>query len=760
MNTPNHTASAGGQETAQGGEINLSHILDGLYDGRKLIGLITLAVALLGSLYAYMAKPVYEANLLIQVESSGGAGNLLGQASPLLEGKTASSAEVEIIRSRKVVSSAVDHLRLYIHAQPLQLPLIGSWLARRASTLSEPGLFGLGGYVWGTEHIHVSQFNVPDTLTGQLFSVTQGAGKSFTLGLPDGTALAGQTGQNNTWPSPQGPIELYITQLHAKPGAQFQLMRNSRLAIVEGLQASLLITEKGNQSGIIQVRLQGSSPTATAAILNAVGQEYVRQNIERKAEEAGKTLLFLEEQLPQIRQDLEAAETRYNEFRNRRGIVNLSAEGEGLLNQAVTVQGQQLELRQKRVELLSRFTPEHPSVQTLDRQLTQLQAQADSITQQSRELPQLEQETLRLTRDVKVSTELYAGLLNNAQRLKLVKAGQVGSVRLIDDAVIPERPVKPARPIIVLLSVLVGLLLGVAAVYLRKIMHGGLDDPNAIERRLGLTVYATIPHSDKQVDIFKTLKSLHKAKHPVRTSVLLSTVESTDPAVESLRSLRTALQFAMLDAPNKLLMVTGPTPGLGKSFIAANFASVLAAGGKRVLLIDADLRKGYLHEYLGMARGQGLSDLISGQQSPEAVIHRNVLPQLDLLTTGPLPPNPAELLMHERLPTLLQSLSAHYDHILIDSPPVLVVSDAAVLGRMVGTNFLVAREGQTNLGELEEAHKRLAQSGVPVKGVLYNDIQARPSRYGGKYGYRYVQYAYTQGPDTPSKTTHKGKKQL
>ncbi len=737
-------ATSAGKSLPDDGEINLAHILDSLYEGRRLILAMTAAVTLLGGIYAYMAKPIYEANILIQVEDTG-AGSVLGQASPLLEGKAAATAEIEILRSRMVVSRAVDNLRLYIQAQPVQVPLIGGWVSRRATGLSEPGFLGLSGYVWGTEQIEVSLFNVPDAFTGQAFTLTQGEGKSFTLSHPEGLALQGEAGKLNTWVTPKGIFEVHVQQIKAMPGARFELVRNSRLAIIEGLQASLMIAEKGNQSGIIQARLQGGSPSATASILNEVGRQYLQQNIDRKAEEAGNTLKFLDEQLPLIRQQLEAAETRYNQFRNASGVVNLSAEGDALLSQATSSQGQLLELRQKRLELLSRFTPEHPSVQTLDRQIAETQSTANRIAQQSRQLPKLEQEILRLTRDVKVNSELYASLLETAQKLRLVKAGQVGTVRLIDTAVVPERPVKPARPVIVLLSLLFGLAAGAAAVYLRKIMHRGIDDPNEIERRLGLSVFATIPHSAKQADLYKKIKTGIANKDKTSSPALLSMVDNADPAIESLRSLRTALQFAMLDAANNIVMVTGATPSLGKSFVSANFANVLAAGGKRVLLIDADLRKGYLHEYFGVARGMGLSDVISASQTPEAVIHRGVLPGLDLLTTGPLPPNPAELVLSDRLPALLRQLSANYDHILLDSPPVLLVSDAAVLGRLAGACFVVAREGHSTLGEVEEAHKRLAQSGVHVKGVLYNDIHPRASRYGSKYSYRYSHYRYTQG---------------
>jgi tyrosine-protein kinase Etk/Wzc len=218
-----------------------------------------------------------------------------------------------------------------------------------------------------------------------------------------------------------------------------------------------------------------------------------------------------------------------------------------------------------------------------------------------------------------------------------------------------------------------------------------------------------------------------------------------DPSIESLRSLRTALQFAMVNARNNVVLLTGPAPGVGKSFVSVNFAAVLAAGGKRVLLIDGDLRKGHLHQSFGQERGFGLSELVSGLSTLDQVLRRDLVPQLDFVSTGTLPKNPAELLLGERVASCLDELSKQYDVVLIDTAPVLAAADAGILAPNAGTVFLVARAAVTKAGEIAEAIKRLSQNGVDANGVLFNGLNLAHARYGygSKYGsYRYSAYEY------------------
>ena len=271
---------------------------------------------------------------------------------------------------------------------------------------------------------------------------------------------------------------------------------------------------------------------------------------------------------------------------------------------------------------------------------------------------------------------------------------------------------------------------------LRNSLRPGIKEPVEIESATGLHVFATVPHSPEQERLSKLIKAHAAGLH------LLATIAPDSPSIESLRSLRTALQFAMIDAANKVVLFSGPTPGIGKSFTSVNFAAVLAAGGKRVLLIDADMRKGHIHQFLGMQRGHGLSELITGAFTLADVVRVTDVANLEVITTGTLPPTPGELLTSPSIARLLQSLEANYDLVLIDTPPVLAVSDTQVLAPNAGTVFLVARADVTSIGEVQESTKRLQQVGVRVKGVVFNGFDTNRQRYGG-YGYKYSRYRYT-----------------
>lgn len=721
--------------------LDLASYLDFVIDHRWLIASVAMVVTLLGAAYAFMATPVYQANMLVQVEDSAGSSkNILGDLSGMFDLKTAATAEMEILRSRFVVSRAVENTYLYIDVQPKYFPVVGRWIASRNKILSEPGLFGGGGYVWGAEKADVVVFNVPEHLENQPFTLTADGKGAFTLMQEDaGIALTGKVGTLIKQSTADGDIELLVDRLEANAGAQFELTRKPKLAAVEKLQQALSISEKGKQSGILAVSLEGRDRIKTMQILNEIGHEYIRQNVDRKAEEAEKSLAFLEKQLPELKSSLEQAEVKYNALRNSRGTVDLGEEAKAVLQRSVMGQTRLAELKQKRAELLTRYQETNPLVEAVNQQIRTAASEMEAVNAKIKTMPETEQEVYRLTRDVKVNTDLYASLLNSAQQLRLVKASKVGNARLLDGAVKPLEPVRPKKAMIVGLALLVGVFLGLVCAFIRKSLSGGIDDPHEIEEMLGLTVSATVPHSKMQEALYAQIEG--KAK---KVSVLAHDAP-TDVAIESLRSFRTSLQFSMLGAKNNIVMITGPTPGLGKSFVSVNFAAVLASVGKKVLLIDADLRKGYLHRYFGSERSNGLSEVIAGELSLEKAISPGVLDNMDFLSTGALPPRPAELLAHANFEAVLEAVARKYDLVLIDTAPVLAVSDALVVAPHVGSIFSVVRGNVSVIGEIDETEKRLERAGSRVTGIVFNDLKPRTSRYGygSKYGkYRYAQYEY------------------
>jgi tyrosine-protein kinase Etk/Wzc len=720
-------------------ELDLVRYLDVLLANRRVIGVITAITLAVGAAYAVFTPPVYEADMLIQVEDSGMApSSLLGDASSLFDVKTQAAAELEILRSRMVVGKAVDTLQLYIDAKPKFFPVIGSWIASRNKHMSTPGLFGKGGYVWGAESLQIAAFDVPKSIEGETITLSVLSDGGFQLDNPDlNEPIRGHVGIPLQVTQDIGTFRLLVTELHAKPGAEFILVRNSQPKTVLSLQQDLNIAPKGKQSGIIGATLRGTDATLSATILNQIGQEYVTQNVERKTAEAQSSLSYLEGQMPRLKAKLSASEQRYNALRNKSGTFNLSQEGTAYLQESVASETTLLELKQKQAELMTRFAPGHPTLRALEKQIAAVSAKSSSVATRMKALPDIEQDSLRLMRDLQVDSDTYVNVVNNVERLKLVKAGKVGTVRQIDFANIPEEPVKPRKAMVLALAAMIGLMLGVVAAFFRDGLFGGLTNAHEIEQHTGMKVYGTVPFSPAQLTHAKAIYARLPGSH------LLAASGPNDAPIESLRSFRTALQFGMLGAANNRVVITGPTASIGKSFVSANLAAVLAAAGKRVLLVDADLRKGYLNQYFGKQRTSGLSDLLIETATIDDVIHRDVTAGLDFVSTGVLPPNSADLVQSDRMARLLEQFSERYDLVIVDTPPVLAVSDTANIASHCATVFLVARFKRTTIGELLETTKQLEQANVTVKGVIFNGLDAKGLRYGSKYGqYRYVAYEY------------------
>lgn len=696
-------------------------------------------------LYAFLAKPVYRADVVFQVEDTNSGSNKTttnnAPVAQIYDAKPAPSAELELLRSRMVVGKAVDSLKLNIETTPRYFPLIGSVLASVSTGLSTPGLFGWGGFAWGRESITVSQLEVPPQMEDKDIYLTAMGGNAYQLDVAtdDGKKAVGTVGSPLAVATPDGTVNILVSQLNAHPGIRFIVRHVPRILAISRLQDRLSINELGKQSGVIGMSLEGTSPARLAATLNAIGNEYVEQNVRRKAAEAEKSLAFLESQLPVLKQQLESAEARYNAARNQRGTVDLSEESKLILAQSVQIQARLQELRQKREELVVRFTGHHPTIEILDNQIASLTGQLNSVTEKIHQLPEIEQKVLRLMRDVKVNTDLYQTLLNDVQQLKLVRASKVGTARLVDAADVPFKPVRPNRLLISGMATVAGIFVGLLAVILRHTLNGGVADAEEIEQQTGMTVYSTIPYSAEQARL--------RTEGQGAAGVLAHQLPD-DPAMESLRGFRTALQFALLNSRNRVVLITGPAPGVGKSFICTNFAAISATPGHKIVLIDADMRRGSLNHSFGTPRSPGLSELLTGTPLSEGV-QRDVVPGVDFIPTGTEPPQSADLLNNPAMDRLLDELKSRYDIVLIDTPPVLAATDAGILSPKVGAIFLVARADSTTISELTATQRSIQQAGGEIKGVLFNGLNVEGRWY--RAHYRYGKYRYLNRYGTQAK---------
>lgn len=724
-------------------EIDLRDMLGVLLDRKWWILGTTLLFVMIGAAYAFLTPPVYQAQAMVQVESKmptiPGLADLTSLAGG---GSTAATTEVALMTSRTIVGTAVDSMQLDTVVEPNRFPLVGGFFARRFEGKS-PGevaapFLGMSRFGWGGESLLIHHLEVPKSLVNEPMTLVAGdAVGHFTLLNDSGDEiLKGQVGT----PVEAAGVKVEIESIRANPGSRFEVTKLRRLDVISQLQEDIRAAEQGKESGILRIVYEDVDPLRAEELVQNIANAYVRQNVDRSSAEAASQLQFVKDQLPTVRKQVEDAQVAMSTYQSRANSVDITMQTKGLLEQEVAVESSIQQLRLKQAEMDRSFTREHPAYRAMLKQIGDLEARKNGFRREVSALPDTQQELLRLTRDLQVSNELYTALLNQAQQLDLARAGTVGNVRIVDAAVADtSKPVKPRKGLIVLVSFLLGAFLSTGGAFLARMLNPGVEDPAQIEE-LGLPVYAAIPFSVSS-NLLKIQKGRGGKSRVVADgkSHLLAAAEPADLAVEALRSLRTSLHFAMMEAKNNVIAISGPRPGVGKTFISANLAAVVAQAGQKVLVIDVDMRKGTLHKVLGVSHVSGLSDVLSGKLAVSDAIHAVPgLEQMHYMTRGDIPPNPSELLMHPRFVQMLEELSTLYDLVIVDTPPILAVTDAAIVSSHAGSTLMVTRFGVNQPKEILLSMKRFEQNGVQVKGAIFNAVERRATGY---YSYGYYEYA-------------------
>lgn len=702
-------------------EIDLGKLFGLLLDGKWIILVTTMVFAVFGVAFAILSTPIYKADALIQIEAKkgGGISSLVGgDMGELFSSDSTATTEIEIIKSRMILGDTVEKFNLTTLVTPDYFPVIGKGIARLSGRVNQ---------------LQVSRFELPDfatTLEHQI--VVQDAEQgTYQLVRGDGKViLQGVAGEL----AEQDDYRLFVTGMEAESGFAFNIEKINELDAIDELKKNLSIAEKGKQTGIVELSLTGENPAQIRTLLDNISQNYFLQNVKRNSAEAEKSLSFLQSHLPDIKTDLDSSEDVLNRYRQENDSIDLSLEAKSTLEVMVKLEAQLNELTFKESEISQRFTTDHPAYKSLLDKRQVLLKERERINHQVQKLPKTQREILRMTRDVEVNQQIYVQLLNKVQELNVIKAGTVGNVRILDSAQAYAKPVKPKKPLIAVIATLLGAMASVGFVLVKAALHRGVENPDDIEA-LGLSVYASVPKSEMQQGFDKLMKRRKKDE-----LTLLAEYNPADLSIEALRGLRTSLHFAMMEAKNNILMISGPAPGIGKSFVSTNFAAVAAKTGQKVLLIDADMRKGYLQKPFGLQWENGLSDYLAGKLVLESCIKNCPVENLAIITRGQVPPNPSELLMHKRMEELLQWASEHYDLVIVDTPPVLAVTDPSIVGAHAGTTLMVARFGQNTAKEIDVARHRFEQSGIEVKGVIFNAVEKKAS---STYGYGYYNYSYS-----------------
>lgn len=701
-------------------EIDLLSLFYSLVDKWKIIVTITCITTICGILYAIFATPIYKADALVQVEQKVGNSLLKDFSSVITGSKPTSTTEIELIRSRMIIGKTIRDLSLDIEVKESFFPFFGKGWAR---------------IMGNNNKIALTRYNVDKDLEDVPLTLKVIDNQHYVILKDSDEILSGVVGEYET----NRYVSLLVSDIQAEPNTVFKVTKRSYLKVInDDILDNLSVADKGKDTGMLELSLLGEDPKLIQVILAQICANYLSQNVERKSEEAAKSLEFLKTQLPRIRAELDESENKLNEFRQKNDSVDLSLEAKSVLDSSVQLEAQLNELTFKEAEVSKLYTKEHPAYRSLLEKRQTLLNERAKLGEKISFLPQTQQEILRLTRDVKANNEIYIQLLNKQQELNISQASTVGNVRIIDNALTQPRPLKPKRILSIAIAFLLGLILSCGAIITSVVFRKTIDGVEQLDD-IGLNVYASIPVSDWQFKQNQTLKRIlkgHKRKN-VRARQLVSIGSPSDLSVEALRSLRTSLHFAMMEAKNNILAISGCSPQIGKTFITANLAVVIADLSKKVLLIDADMRKGYLHELMKVDAKPGLSDYLSGRLNIEQMIHKGQLNDyLDFIPRGMVPPNPSELLMHPRFKELLKWAETQYDIILVDTPPVLAVTDACIASQYAGTVMMVVRYGQNTVKEVELGLQRFEQNNINVKGAILNCVVRKTGNY-YQYGYNY-----------------------
>lgn len=707
-------------ENKDADEIDLSRLYGELIDHRKLIISVTAFFTLIALVYSLFSTPIYQADSLIQVEQKQANAILSNLSQMLPDSQPQSAPEITLLQSRMILGKTVDDLNLQAKIKQNYFPILGRGFSRLSG--DKPGI------------INVSRLYLPKTDDDiPELTLTVIDANKFTIQTDsfEAEVKVGELFEKNN-------ISIKVDEIQAKPGTSFTVEYLSKLKAINDLRDVLTVSDQGKDTGMLTLSLTGDDPVQIRKILDSISNNYLMQNIDRQAAQDAKSLEFLNRQLPQVRYDLDISEDKLNKYRQQKDSVDLSLEAKAVLDQIVNVDNQLNELTIRESEVSQHFTKEHPTYKALmEKRVTLLEEKA-KLNKRVSAMPETQQEVLRLSRDVDSGRAVYMQLLNRQQELNIAKSSAIGNVRVIDEAVTQPRPVAPKKILIVIGGIIFGLIVSVAIIALRVFLRRGIESPEQLEV-LGINVYASIPVSETFAkNITKGLKS--NKKKSVEYDEFLAIQNPADLAIEAIRGLRTSLHFAMMEARNNILMISGASPNAGKTFVSSNLAAIISQTGKKVLFLDADLRKGYTHKLFNVSNENGLSDYLAGKVDIKNCVKQIKTAGFDFISRGMVPPNPAELLMHSRFQNLLSWASDNYDLVIVDTPPILAVTDAAIIGNYAGTTLLVARFEQNTVKEIEVSAKRFEQSGVMIKGCILNGVVKKASSY---YGYGYSHYGYS-----------------
>lgn len=578
----------------------------------------------------------------------------------------------------------------------------------------------------------------------------------------------------------------------------YHFIVNDPVALAKYYRSKLQIETADKEGTIITLRAEGPVGEREVDFLNTLSSTYINSGLERKQEIAENTFIFIDEQIEIILDSLTRAEDQLLTFRLSNNVINLSREGEMAYEKLKRFHGQKTELKLKenyynylqtyveerndpktlisptladshdqvltaavqklqelyesREDLDFSVREDNPGLESINRRISsarlrileiiegliynnvlisdQINTEEQAVLDQLKALPLNEQQLLNIKRKYDLYNQFYTYLLQKRAEAGIQKASTISNIRSIDMARYDQIvQVGSDKMMIVLIALLLGLLLPAVIFFLQDLLDTRIREREDITNNTSIPIIGIIGHAPNPVDL------------PVKDA-------PNSAFTESLRRIRTNLQFILREPEQKVIMVTSSMSGEGKTFTAANLATIFAMNNKKVLLIGCDLRRPSLHKLFNVKNTVGLSSVIIGEKTFEECICDTTVQNLTLLPSGPIPPNPAELLETEEMKHLFKRLIKEYDYLILDTPPVALVSDSLSIAEYADMTLYVVRQNYSQKDVIYIANQMDREARLPKMALLINDI--KPSRslgynyyYGYNRGYNYGYYDYS-----------------
>ncbi len=755
----------------------------GIFGKNKFLTFLIVALSILGGLvYAYFSQPVFETYSTIEVSNEKLDMNMMMNKG-LSDDATLIDTQVEIIRSRNLIEQAVDKIGYRTHYYAIS--------HYKENELYKDSPIELAALEVKNSHFYGTKFmiDVIDDQSFKLYSKKDGVVASLKSGISE---LMGKKNNSLIYSGIHKFSEKIDTpyfSLIVKKSAsleknQYAFVVLDKDTAIHTISKNLSVFPTAKNGSVIKMIYQDNVATRAKDFLDALVDIYLNQSVTKKSSQASQALSFVDQQLKEVSKKLQQSAIKLENYKEENNLVNIETESDVTLRQlsdykarlsdikiqesafqslyeefkrgnygAVsslakeypvleTLLSDYQKAKSDKISLLGTFTEEHPDVEKANEKIEDikmaLESSIESINDTLRErkrsledtlysketnllkLPEKERELADLTRKYGVNEKTYQFLLEKQAEMSINKASTVSSNRVLDRAIVEKRPVKPNLAMILGSSALLGLIIAMLLAFLRDLMDNKIKTRDDLSHITKIPFYGVIPHVKSSEKMF-----------------ILEDQQSV--ASEALRLIRTNLEFISTDKKGKVIVVSSTVPGEGKTTTATNLAGVFGMSDKKCIVISLDMRRPMLHRVFALTNKVGMSTVLSKNSELKDVIweHKKI-DNLDIITSGPIPPNPSELMQSGKLDKLIEELRETYDYIIVDSPPMGSITDAIILMKLADISLIVFRSEFSEKEFVKSLEDVISSYNIENVGLVLNDVKPKNmSQSFFKYSYTY-----------------------